>query len=39
MGLFPSPTMARTRVGRLGMSVLVGLTRTARRIRHPRGGQ
>ena len=39
MGLFPSPTMARTRVGHFGMSVLVGLTRAARRVRHPRGGQ
>jgi steroid delta-isomerase-like uncharacterized protein len=38
MGLFPSPTMARTRVGHLGMSVLVGLTRAGRRIRHPLGG-
>ena len=38
MGLFPSPTVARTKVGHLGMSVLVGLTRAARRIRHPLGG-
>jgi steroid delta-isomerase-like uncharacterized protein len=39
MGLFPSPTVAKTRVGHLGMAFLVGLTRAGRRIRHPLGGK
>jgi steroid delta-isomerase-like uncharacterized protein len=38
MGLFPPLRTARTPLGHAGMRVLVGLTRAARRIRHPRGG-
>jgi steroid delta-isomerase-like uncharacterized protein len=38
MGLFPPLEAARTPVGQVGMRVLVGLTRAARRVRHPRGG-
>jgi steroid delta-isomerase-like uncharacterized protein len=35
MGLFPPLEMARTSVGHLGMRILVGMTRAARRVRHP----
>jgi steroid delta-isomerase-like uncharacterized protein len=35
MGLFPPLEMARKPVGHFGMWALVGLTRAARRVRHP----
>jgi steroid delta-isomerase-like uncharacterized protein len=39
VGLFPSLELAKTPVGHFGMRMLVGVTRGARRIRHPRGAR